>query len=127
MGVIYTGFNHVHENQEVGVLWSPDMDGDFDIIYFLQMLDRSIVTLQSSTQKLEDKNIQSEEVLEDLTEANCLIKDANNTRQVRQNQAKYGITSSMKIYLSNKCSEIIKKTYSCIFLGNFGHIILYMA
>ena len=79
------------------------------------MLDRSIVTLQSSTQKLEDKNIQSEEVLEDLTEANCLIKDANNTRQVRKYKALQGITSSRKIALLNKFSNIIRKTNLCIF------------
>ena len=45
-------------------------------------MDRAIVEIQNTASRLESMKIDCEDVLEDLTETHCLIKDASNTKQV---------------------------------------------
>ena len=51
--------------------------------FFIQIMDKAIVEIQNTANKLESMKIDSEDILEDLTESRCLIKDASNTKQVR--------------------------------------------
>ena len=54
----------------------------FAVILLIQIMDKAIAEIQNTANKLESMNVDSEDVLEDLTETHCLIKDASNSKQV---------------------------------------------